>query len=311
MSTVVIQRNLEDDNYVWDVNTLAWVKMTQPGGGGSVVSETAATLPTATTTLSAVTRGSAGTTDGTSVDVAGYNAVQVFVDGSPDPLLGFILLEVSPDNTNWFLVNGEAIDINGKFFYTSTITGGQLNGTTHQLMVEVQVAGYRFFRASLLYTGAGGSGTWTVKVQPTVQGFASSHIPSVGQATTAASIPVTLASDQPNINTAVATVATGQGKTLVYGSITQGGVGTTLLVAADATRHIKVINYVIVMSAAGNCKFIDSAGDLTGNMPLAANSGVAASSDSSTPWFQTGVNKSLSIVTTGGAVFGHFAYFLE
>lgn len=37
MSTSVISRNLEDDNYVWDTNTLAWVKMTQPGAASSVV----------------------------------------------------------------------------------------------------------------------------------------------------------------------------------------------------------------------------------------------------------------------------------
>lgn len=115
---------------------------------------------------------------------------------------------------------------------------------------------------------------------------------------------------QPGTASSV-TIPTGQGKTLLYGVITQGGAGTTALVTADATKHIKVVSYVVVISANGNCKFIDGTGDLTGNLPFVANSGLSAISDSSTPLFQTAINSALSIVTTGGPAFGHFTYFLE
>lgn len=110
---------------------------------------------------------------------------------------------------------------------------------------------------------------------------------------------------------AISSIPTGNGRTLLYGIISQGGAGTTSLVTADGTRHIKVVSYVVVISAIGNCKFIDGSGDLTGNLPLVANSGVSAISDAATPLFQTAINSALSIVTTGGAAFGHFTYFLE
>jgi hypothetical protein len=104
---------------------------------------------------------------------------------------------------------------------------------------------------------------------------------------------------------------TGQGKTLLFASIAQGGAGTTQLVAADATKKIKVVSYVFVMSLSGTVKFIDSAGDLTGAMPILTSGGVSAPGQTSSHWFESGVNKSLSIVTTTGAATGHIAYFLE
>ncbi len=106
-------------------------------------------------------------------------------------------------------------------------------------------------------------------------------------------------------------IATGQGNPLLFVSIAQGGAGTTQLVAADATRRIKVVSYVVVMSATGTMKFIDSAGDLTGAMPIGINGGAAVMGQPSSPVLETGVNKALSIVTVTGAATGHLAYFLE
>lgn len=107
-------------------------------------------------------------------------------------------------------------------------------------------------------------------------------------------------------------VATGAGQTLLFAAISQGAAGTTTLVSADATKKIKVVSYVFVMSAAGTAKFIDSTPtDLTGAMAIAANGGVSAIGNSFSPLFATAVNKSLQIVTTVGAAAGHISYFLE
>jgi hypothetical protein len=107
-------------------------------------------------------------------------------------------------------------------------------------------------------------------------------------------------------------ISTGAGRTLIFAPIAQGSPGTTQLVAADASgNRIKVVNYVIVMSATGTAKFSDGSGDLTGAMPLSINGGIAAPSQPHSPWFQTAANSALSIVTTGGAATGHIAYFLE
>lgn len=93
--------------------------------------------------------------------------------------------------------------------------------------------------------------------------------------------------------------------------ISQVSPGTTELVPASIDKRICVINYVLVMSAAGTVKFIDSDGDLTGAMPIVANGGISASGEATNCWFETGINKPLSIVTTGGMAFGHLSYILE
>jgi hypothetical protein len=82
--------------------------------------------------------------------------------------------------------------------------------------------------------------------------------------------------------------------------------GTTELVAAQPGLVISVVSYVIVASGAGTAKFSDGA-DLTGAMALAANGGVAANGQASSPWFWTGAGSALSIITTA-TVNGHLTY---
>jgi hypothetical protein len=65
------------------------------------------------------------------------------------------------------------------------------------------------------------------------------------------------------------------------------------------------------MSAAGTAKFVDDVDDLTGAMPFVSNGGASAHGNVSAPLFAAGINKSLSITTTGGGANGHLAYFLE
>lgn len=127
-----------------------------------------------------------------------------------------------------------------------------------------------------------------------------------------ASLPA-LAAGSANIGDVdIASVATGQGKTLLFGAITQGAAGTTQLVAADATKKVKIASYTIVMDAAGSVKFTDGTVDLSGVMPMAANGGVAQPGQPAGHLLETAaINRPLNIVTVTGKAFGHFSYFLE
>jgi hypothetical protein len=106
--------------------------------------------------------------------------------------------------------------------------------------------------------------------------------------------------------------STGQGKTLSFAAIAQGAAGTTALVGADATKKIKVVSYVFVMSATGTVKFTDGAVDLSGAMDIVANGGVSSPNQPDSPVMETAaINRPLNIVTTAGAARGHMSYFLE
>lgn len=113
----------------------------------------------------------------------------------------------------------------------------------------------------------------------------------------------------PTGEVVVTAVAQGYGRQLYYGAISAAP-GTTSLVNSQATFSINVVSYVIVMSATGTAKFHDGVTDLTGAMPLVANSGVSAISDASTPLFTTGLNNALLLIMSGGTAYGHFCYFL-
>lgn len=106
--------------------------------------------------------------------------------------------------------------------------------------------------------------------------------------------------------------ATGQGRGLLFLSISTAAAGQTLLVAANATLKIKVVSYVIVASAAVTVKFQSGNTDLTGAMALAANGGISAVGQPSAHVLETIVNNALNI-NLGGAVqvSGHLSYFLE
>ncbi len=105
---------------------------------------------------------------------------------------------------------------------------------------------------------------------------------------------------------------TGQGKTLLFGAITQGAAGTTQLVAANATKKVKLVSYVFILDAAGSLKFTDGTVDLSGVMPTSINGGVSASGQPSAHLLETAaVNRALSITTVGAKAFGHYSYFLE
>lgn len=108
-------------------------------------------------------------------------------------------------------------------------------------------------------------------------------------------------------------VATGQGKTLQFASISTAASGATALVAAaGGTLKIKVVSYALVAAGAVAVKFQSGGTDITGAMSLAANGGVACPGQPSAHLFETAANTALNI-NLGGAVqvSGHLAYFVE
>lgn len=101
-----------------------------------------------------------------------------------------------------------------------------------------------------------------------------------------------------------------QGRNLLFKPISVSS-GTTELVAAQSdNQRIKVCSYVVVTSTAGTVKFTDNDEDLTGAMAFAANGGVSAAGQASSPWFATEPGEPLKIVVTVDTR-GHFSYVVE
>lgn len=86
--------------------------------------------------------------------------------------------------------------------------------------------------------------------------------------------------------------------------ITQGGAGTTEVVAAVEGFRIRVVGYAFTLSAAGTARFYSGANPKTGAMTLAANGGVAVAD---VP-FMCSEGEALQITSTVGAANGHVAY---
>ena len=95
-----------------------------------------------------------------------------------------------------------------------------------------------------------------------------------------------------------------------FASISDSASGQTAIVAADATRKIRVTAYVLVADAAVTAKFQNGSTDVTGPMSLAANGGVVAPFNPA-GWFETAANTALNL-NLGAAVGvrGHLTYLL-
>jgi hypothetical protein len=110
--------------------------------------------------------------------------------------------------------------------------------------------------------------------------------------------------------------ATGQaaGTTgLLFAVIDTNSSGDNTIVAADATRKIKVVSYVMVASAAVAVRWKSGAGtSLSGTMAFAANGGVISPGNTASHLFETAVNTNL-VLNLGAAqqVSGHMSYFLQ
>lgn len=100
---------------------------------------------------------------------------------------------------------------------------------------------------------------------------------------------------------------------VAFAAISTSSSGNTTLVAAPTDgRKIKVLSYVLVAGGTVNVKFTDGAGgdDLTGAMPLVANSGVS-SGEADEGHFQTSADTALVLNLSGAVqVSGHITVLL-
>lgn len=94
----------------------------------------------------------------------------------------------------------------------------------------------------------------------------------------------------------------------LFAPIVQLTPGLTEIVAAVPDKRIRVYGYLVVLDVAGRFRFIGAA-DLTGNIPVAANGGVAIGAGLF-PVFESEISTPLSIVTVSGVANGHLVYAL-
>ena len=188
---------------------------------------------------------------------------------------GTVTFEVSADGTNWYAA--EVVEVTTDRIYTG------INITpTANLVFRVYTAGTRNVRARTVTTlGA-----------------------TVAFTTTLSSIPGRYV-----------TLDTGQGRSLLFASISAASSGNnTLVAAAAAGLKIKVVSYVIVADGAVTATFQSGAGGtaLSGAMSLAANGGVSAVGQVSSHLMETAAATLLNL-SLGSAVGvrGHLSYFLE
>lgn len=88
--------------------------------------------------------------------------------------------------------------------------------------------------------------------------------------------------------------------------------GDNDIVAADTNgNRIRVIGYVLVAAAATTVTWKRGTTALSGAMSLAANGGVSAPLNDTTPWLQTAANEKLVLTLGAGAVAGHVTYVVE
>ena len=124
---------------------------------------------------------------------------------------------------------------------------------------------------------------------------------------TSVSLPMPVqATIETNQMTAAGTILTP--KFAVIAATTDNGNNT--LVAAVTSKKIRVLGYVLVADATVSARFEGGADGtaLTGQMPLVANTGVAASYNP-VGWFETATTQLLNLELTGtGNVYGHLVY---
>jgi hypothetical protein len=129
----------------------------------------------------------------------------------------------------------------------------------------------------------------------------------IGQKAMASSLPVVIASDQTTIVT-----DSRRAQTLLFAKVDTASSGDQTIVAADATKKIKVISYVLVADGTVSVKWRSATNDKSGAMALVANSGVAISEKAGNWLLETSVNEALNLnLSASIGVRGHISYFLE
>lgn len=107
-----------------------------------------------------------------------------------------------------------------------------------------------------------------------------------------------------------------RGLTIQFAAISAANAGANTVVAADATRKIKVLDYTMVSEGTVTTTWQSSGGtSLSGAMPLVVNTGVSAGGGNApaTHWeFETVAAEGLVLTLSGATgIRGHLTYFLE
>ena len=107
-----------------------------------------------------------------------------------------------------------------------------------------------------------------------------------------------------------------RGQTILFAAIDVQTLGDNTIVAADATKKIKVLEYTVVAEGTVAVRWKSGAGtSLSGAMPLVVNTGVTTGGGNApgSHWeFETAAATDLILNLSGNTgVRGHLAYFLE
>jgi hypothetical protein len=152
-----------------------------------------------------------------------------------------------------------------------------------------------------------------------------SAAPTVGQKTAAASIPVTIASDQSPVNFVVApgteipmvpTVidpvdGSGVSVPIKFVRVNATADGDNVVIAAVASKRLRVLGYALVATAAGTISIQNTAGSpiILAQFPLAAQGGVSYAGGYDAPAFETPSGTGLEINNPAGVdTLGHITY---
>lgn len=96
-----------------------------------------------------------------------------------------------------------------------------------------------------------------------------------------------------------------------YAVINASASGDNTIVAAVASKVVRVISYVLIANGTVNVKWKQGATDISGLMPLVVNVG-AVCPEASRGWMETAVNAALILnLSAAVAVTGHLSYVEE
>jgi len=104
------------------------------------------------------------------------------------------------------------------------------------------------------------------------------------------------------------------GNTILFAKVDTASSGDTQIVAADATKKIKLLSCKLISNGTVSVKWRSGTTDLEGASPLVANSGyvLPASSPGQGHYLETAVSSALNINLSGAVqVSGHISYYLE
>jgi hypothetical protein len=116
-----------------------------------------------------------------------------------------------------------------------------------------------------------------------------------------------------NVDTSGNLLISSAPQSLLFASVSAASSGDNTIVAADTTRKIKVVSYVLVAAGTVNTTWKSGAGtSLSGALPLVSNTGAAMVGTGDSWLLETAVNQALVLNLSGAIqVSGHISYYLK